>query len=422
MTEKQLYKWYGEWWIYSKDKSDGPRVHGTLSIEDNGQPILELPPSKSYELNCKFGHSYTIWGEDVYGTKITLFNTYLKEQRVADCFVVSYALIGKHVTSLESSVFLKAIAKYPNLKEFFYVQHIDITPDVNYTSIKISYPTTNEFKVPIDNDINWILKGNCDLHVTRRFLNVDLNQDSAFIIESESVHSLGFFLQQIREFSDFLSLALQGKQRVNQISFYEKPDNDEKCDLYFLFEDSANCKSHLIGDSTPINHLRDILINWHKNYRQIAPIYSYLERSVFDNKGISGIPEFLLVEAAVEGYFKRFHNKVRTENKDIQKCLDEFNKLLCYYKEVELIRTLDLDIEAIVNTRDAYVHLLPESEYKGKELSDPHDIWVATEKLRILLLCCLMDSLGFTKQEIDTNFKTAPIYNPDLYKNDFLFE
>ena len=177
----------------------------------------------------------------------------------------------------------------------------------------------------------------------------------------------------------------------------------------------------MIGDSTPINHLRDILINWHKNYRQIAPIYSYLERSVFDNKGISGIPEFLLVEAAVEGYFKRFHNKVKRK-KGVRICLIEFNKLLECYKDVELIRTLNLDLEAVVNTRDAYVHLYPESEYKGNELRDPHDIWVATEKLRILLLCCLLDSLGFSKQEIDTNFKTAPIYNPDLYKNEFLFE
>lgn len=27
--------------------------------------------------------------------------------------------------------------------------------------------------------------------------------------------------------------------------------------------------------------------------------------------------------------------------------------------------------------------------------------------------------MEFAKQEIDTNFKMAPIYNPDLYKNDF---
>ncbi len=415
-------KWSGVWWIYSATKQDSPRIHGTLSFEKDGQPVLELPPSTSSVLKCEFGQSYTLWGKDVYGKDITLFNTYLKSQKDTDLLLVGYVLIGGHFPTLDTPISKRVITKYPNLREFFLVQHIDITPDVNFTSIKISYPSNNEFKVPIEKGISWILKGNCELHATRRFLNVDLNQDSAFIIECESNHSIRFFLMQIREFSDFLSLALQAKQCVNQISFYDIKDNAEKYDLYFLVEDSANCKSHLIGDSTPINHLRDILINWHKNYRQIAPIYSYLERSVFDNKGISGIPEFLLVEAAVEGYFKRFHNKVRTENKDIQKCLDEFNKLLCYYKEVELIRTLDLDIEAIVNTRDAYVHLLPESEYKGKELSDPHDIWVATEKLRILLLCCLMDSLGFTKQEIDTNFKMAPIYNPDMYKNDFLFE
>lgn len=37
-------------------------------------------------------------------------------------------------------------------------------------------------------------------------------------------------------------------------------------------------------------------------------------------------------------------------------------------------------------------------------------------------LTWLIVSLEFTKQEIDTNFKMAPIYNPDMYKNDFLFE
>ena len=66
--------------------------------------------------------------------------------------------------------------------------------------------------------------------------------------------------------------------------------------------------------------------------------------------------------------------------------------------------------------------VFPDDEKTGNEMQDAHQLWVNTEKLRILLYCCLLDSMGFTMQEIDTNFKTAPIIHPERYQNDFLFE
>ena len=43
------------------------------------------------------------------------------------------------------------------------------------------------------------------------------------------------------------------------------------------------------------------------------------------------------------------------------------------------------------------------------------------EKIKILLLCCILDSMGFTHKEIDINFKTAPILNPEAYQNNIVF-
>ena len=92
-----------------------------------------------------------------------------------------------------------------------------------------------------------------------------------------------------------------------------------------------------------------------------------------------------------------------------------------YYTNIDIIAHLDLDIDTIVDTRNAYTHLFPDNEKSGYEIQDVHQLWINTEKLRILLLCCILDSMRFTHKEIDINFKTAPILNPEAYQNNIVF-
>ena len=50
-----------------------------------------------------------------------------------------------------------------------------------------------------------------------------------------------------------------------------------------------------------------------------------------------------------------------------------------------------------------------------KIIESPRDIWIATEKMRILLLCCLLNNMGFSIEEINNRFKEAPVLLPEAF-------
>lgn len=416
-------KFYGKWWLYSEDQQDSPHVNGTLSIASDGRMELFLTPAPDeLSLPCKWCTNYVIWGEDMYGNKITLFNAYLKEIKDGRCelLLINYALIGLHVSSVDTPVFVKAEIKYPNLNEFFFVQNVDLHLDGNALTFTLKSPPTYNLEIPLG-ETCWVLDGFYQWRTRQMLSEVNIVQYTRFIIKSPKVSSLNCFKKQIDEFTDFLSLALYSKQRPTSICFYTE-DDSKQYELYYRLESSAEICHHLIGDSVRYNRLTEILNNWHNNYNEIAPIYRYLERSQFYHQGLGGIPEFLLIEFAIEGYCKRFHNEniECTTGKKTRKLRDELSALLEHYASVEIINNLNLDLESVVNTRDTYTHLLPEGT-KSKVVQSSHERWIMTEKLKMLLLCCLLENMGFTLEEIDTNFKTSGIQLPEVYQNEFLF-
>lgn len=423
MNEK---KWSGVWWVYSEDNQDSVRVPGTLSFDEDGDLELMLTPAPSEpSLDCFWNKNYIIWGHGSTGEKITLLNAYVQRtvgSRV-ERLLANYALVGAHVPSFKTPFIQKTVVKYPYLKDFLFVQHVKLREENGITAFQLETPSQRELRISLEDGIEWILLGYYQWQTKFRYSEINIKQDTNFIIETNEAKSINFFLKQIREFSDFLSVAFQGKQSPNEISFYIDCNNIcPKFELYYNSNTASKFRCHLIGDSVPIQRMPDIIRNWHNNYNEVAPIYRYLEKSSLDHKGIGGIPEFLLVEFAIEGYFKRFHNKLKTNGKDIQKCGDELKALLDYYSDVDLIKNLKLNINVVVETRNAYTHLYPDKEKNDYVMQNAHQLWVTTEKLRILLLCCLLDNMGFTIKEIDTNFKTAPIINPEQYQNKYLFE
>lgn len=425
MKNEEIKTWSGVWWVHSGEANNENRAYGTLSVAEGGDMILQLEPtSHENSLKCKLSSSYTIWGIDKYNVKITLFNVYLKNYTSNNGIkklLVNYMLVGEHVTSMDTPCFNCVTVKYSNLKEFFFVPQVQMSYKNEFVLFQVGSSKKDKLNIPIEEGTNWVLKGNYYWEAKTRCQEVIIQQDTDFLIECQSEKSITEFNKQIGEFSAFLSLALQGKQRPHKICFSNSSDKLHTIDFYYNIEKSDKCRCHLIGNSVSLERLSVILKKWHENYEQISPIYSYLERSSFDNNVALGIPEFLLIEFALEGCFKRFHNKTRANGKDLRKLKDIIRALLDYYANIDIIANLNLDIDTIVGTRDAYTHLFPDEEKSGHEIQDVHQLWINTQKLRILLLCCLLDSMGFTHHEIDTNFKTAPILNPEAYLNNIAF-
>ena len=425
MKNEEIKTWSGVWWVCSEEASNENRTYGTLSVTDGGEMILQLEPTlHENSLKFRLSSSYTIWGIDKYNVKITLFNVYLKNytsNNGVKTLLVNYMLVGEHVSSMDTPCFNCVKVKYSNLKDFFFVPQVQMSYKNDIVLFEVGSSKKDKLNIPIEEGTNWVLEGNYYWEAKTRCQEVIIQQDTDFSIECQSEKSITEFNKQIGEFSAFLSLALQGKQCPYKICFSNSSDKLHTIDFYYNIEKSDKCRCHLIGNSVSLKRLSIILKKWHKNYAQLFPIYSYLERSSFENNGTLGIPEFLLVEFALEGYFKRFHNKTKTDGKDLRKLKDQMRTLLDYYANIDIIAHLNLDINTIVETRDAYTHLFPDNEKKGCEIQDVHQLWINTEKLRILLLCCILDSMGFTHREIDTNFKKAPILNPEVYKNNIMF-
>ena len=126
---KNSQPYHGEWWIPAEVHPDNygiyPMVHkgmearytGTLTYHDNEDTILELYHVPSHFHSKQFAHNPVIWGRDANGHTFTLFNVWMREQRLGDfsktTFVVSMILVGEHVISMDDAHFSKCIVSFP---------------------------------------------------------------------------------------------------------------------------------------------------------------------------------------------------------------------------------------------------------------------------------------------------------------------
>ena len=94
--------------------------------------------------------------------------------------------------------------------------------------------------------------------------------------------------------------------------------------------------------------------------------------------------------------------KKKTKNEEgLKQLLDRF-------KDVDVLKECDIDIVEIIQTRDYYTHLLPDGT-KEKAITDSENLLWLTAKCKILLLCCILDYMGMTPEEIDTCCNESPV-------------
>lgn len=159
--------------------------------------------------------------------------------------------------------------------------------------------------------------------------------------------------------------------------------------LYYKFRPSTNPYDSILTRGLALEQLDALIVNWHKSYSTLRQVYISFERAGNRRDGIGGVPEFLHAEIALEGYYKRFHQNVHDEvpADAIVYCENILKELLHYYAPIDIVNKLDLNVIKIKNTRNAYVHLYNNAK---QIYSEPYDLWVITEKLRVLAICCIL--------------------------------
>lgn len=414
-TNPQIF--HGEWWVPSKADLDNEtfmtiteglenKYTGTLSYYGEENTILELyhVPSKIHWKHYK--ENKVMWGKDLNEHIFTLFNVLMKEQVMSDFtkakFVVGLILIGKHVLSIDDASFNRCVVHFPYLRNWAFHDNITLSNAGSKVYYKVPIFATNLLKTVFEDGSLWRLwQGQT---INRSIYDLTITQETTLEIEVIKPYSIQLFLRQIEEFSQFLSIALYCDQNPTKIEFTNERNETEGV-LLFKKEASVDpqvfslIKFGILKDKLPA-----MLKTWHLNFESIAPISSYLINSL-KKKNRFEVPDFLIIAEALDGYYKRFMNK--KNGKDIRQYEKQIELLLNQFKEVKAIKECNINPKILKDTRHKYSHLYPDEE---KSLAvEGEDLYLLTEKCKILLTCCILNMLGLTNKEINLCCDQSPI-------------
>lgn len=406
-TSPQIF--HGEWWVPSKADPDNNifmqlpegfenKYTGTLTYYGDADTTLELYHVLSNFHSKHYKYNNVMWGRDANGHIFTLFNVVMKDQPLSDFtntkFEVGLILIGEHVLYTEDTRFNRCVVQFPYLRNWAF--HNNITSSNAGTSVYFKTPFEKEKLLETLNEEGvWWRLWQCQ-SVERNVHDLTIRQTTEFEIEALKALPIWSYFNQIEEFAQFLSIALYGDQNPTQIKFINKENKHES---FILIKKNASVNpgtSSLIKYGLLKEKLTKMLNIWHSNFKNIAPISSYLIDSL-QKKNRFDVPDFLIIAQALDGYHKRFINK--KDGKDIRKYEEQIEILLDQFKSVKAIKACKINPVVLKDTRHKYSHLYPDDE---ESLAvDGDDLYWLTEKCKILLTCCILNMLGLTNKEIN---------------------
>ena len=422
---------HGEWWVPAEADPNrsifmttpvGHEKHhtGTLTYYEDDDSILELYHIPSDFHATHYGYNQVMWGVTANGMVFTLFNVVIEKNFSGDFtktkFTVGLILVGEHLISMRKPHYNRCIVQFPYLRNWAFHDNLINTRKEglqNQTILDVRNMITL-VEANVADGIKWALldKFSCN----RSVYDLTIHQLTEFVIKASDAVSIDTFLKHIREFSQFLSVALYCKQTPTEIWFYKKAQNHSVQLLFKIDKSIDPITNKLIQFDDLKEKVPTMLGIWHKNYDKISPISSYLIDSL-QKKNAFNVPDFLIIAQALDGYHKRFVNK--KNGKDIRKYEKQMEILLDQFQDVEVIQQCNIDPKVLCDTRNKYSHLYPDDEeslaVEGEEL-----YWL-TEMCKILLTCCILNMMGLSNAEINLCCENSSIARM-IKSNPFEFE
>lgn len=396
----------GEFW--NPNISDSYKYIGALKVSEQGAMELEIHQKEENYCTTHYEGYDVLWGIIGDDYPVTLFNVrFRKSQGLSSVsFSIGYVFAGRHVASLDNALFRKCIVKFPYLKNWVCTHRTRIDYEkkevcliVNKTNI--SQPLVDAV---LEKGLRFSINEDCLLNQLPQSLYTEISQDARCEFVSEDVKSINNFINLIKEFAQFFSIALYCRQYPNEIKII---DIDGK-EYELLFSLSASIKpiqNYLIPFYKLQEKVPQLLVNWHTQFQQVAPICRSLLQSTryctFD------FPDFLIIAQALDGYHKRFVNK--KNGKDIRKYEDGIKVLLEQFKDVEAIKNCEIDTGVLTQSRDKYSHLIPDDDSKITKAVSGKDLYALTNKCKVLLTCCILHLLGLDIDDINLCFERCSV-------------
>lgn len=386
--------------ILTFSPSDGIHLDLFGSLHDT---IEETMKSCNERIDC-------IWGELEDGNDVTLFRCFysIKIQNfVLERYSCQYLLVGDCIASPDEKLYTHIETEYPVLTMWCNYQLVrtDITDKIA-TTIPIDLCAEELSKANIGNDKTLSLQmryvWRCE-NIPREFY---YSQKAMAVFEYDSPRSLFDISSDAERFSSFLSFVTLKNQIWSTVCIIE-----EKKSLYLIHQPDENfskvkcvvpSREYLLDFVDIKDVFSELIKKWYDDSKFI-PIVGHLTDSVTYHRTFTE-NNFLTIAQALDGYSKRFIHTNETESR--WKFEKRLNEMILKFKTLTIFNGIELSGDIIADTRNYYAHLGLRKK-DGKEIVDPSALYHLTFNIRKLLICYMMEFLGFSKDDIDNLTKKS---------------
>jgi hypothetical protein len=359
-----------------------------------------------------------IYGESSDGKKITLLNCHSGKSSYnfsssfpLTSFLCQYAIIGKHLISPEEKCFNKIKVLTPALPKWIssslVKQKIGFEKDkITNFQLNIDQQSEVHSEFNISPDFKFTMISGVSMTGQEIFPDsVKISQLSFFHIENRNNKTTFFELLNLAGlFIQFLSLATNSDQYPIEIFLQDFDDytlsrrtkrlnQTEVLLINHVKETKINSADFLFTYRDIKDDFESIIQKWYSSSKLLAPIRHHLLDSIIQKTTFKSI-DFLIVVQALEGYHTRFINN---DDSNLKQRLDEL--ISRYSESVKKISEFSFNTQYVVNTRNYYSHF-----YKKDNrpiIEEGLELFKVTEELRMLLICCVLDLIGFSKDKIN---------------------
>ncbi len=429
--EKKEFK--GLWW---RPESPEKKIAGILNYTPSKKIHLELignffdDNNDLFEVIQKVNKEDVIHGLTSDGTKITLFDNACRIAciRESSFSTMEYdareIAVGIHLKSINDKYFFKAVVIIPELSYWLYpasIRHFfKDTENGHEFYLMINEQNEDEKCVAtteVRKGITISLCRNVSYHSGEYLFNPVLEQYTSLIINSQSELSMSDFYRLAVRFEQFMSLATMREVGFSDILLYSKEYFDKIGEeqiryrrvsidaVYHQYPCEKKIEMHkFLFDYKQIEEFYPHAIKqWYANDWKFDAIRSHFLDSI-EYHSTFKYANFLTVIQAVEGignrYFRKEVDEYRKSLPEGTKSKKLHNILVVLYRKYSDVKSINqnVDLDAIVETRNYHSHLLAQ---RGKKWVDGFDLYDLTDELRKILICCILSYLGLPNSEID---------------------
>ncbi len=430
------------------------QIYGTLTFDPKDDIVLELLGRlEERNENRKYHEQDFVLGLSKEGKVITLYKAFESSRSVSSpgietsTYSALYLIIGDHFETETEFRFTKITGRFKNLDSWiskYGFTNVALDPKNNKVDISYQSPLAINFR--LNENLTGALKFTFSSPRSKQIQYATIKQRAQIYFESFSPKPFFEILDDLMLFQNFLTLGtfeptyplaitLTNKERTELIG---AKTYDKVVEVLFVpgFKFSSvkrrSTWEFLFNFQDIENNFENLLKNWYSQNANIEPVTNLLFES-FYQRGRFTENSFLNIVRALETFHRRFRKNEVLPKLDHKKKIEEIlnsapsihqswleerlnfsNEPTLRQRLFELVNEVSSKIITSVigdkvqlikdakNSRNYYTHY--ELTIKNKALKH-QQLFILTEKLRIILIVVILQETGFTQEQVEKLFE-----------------